>query len=451
VSLGSHQVTTRLVADIAAGRGGAAGRAALVASQRSKCMVLLRLIVDLAASGRHPEAALAADGYRTLARVQRLAPEATEQVLRHPATGSWALHAVLGLRVPASPDSAPGPAPGRLAAVAAAAAIRSGITCDIRLPAAADHDGRVELPSLGAAVLPPALRGHDLVLWCRDGTAELRGPRDAMTLPARLDTDSPSWQPIVTLTAATESAGVSVRLDDADSYRLTGYSGRLARLAPAERADWRRALRGGWPVLARQHPETAADVAALITALVPLHPVPDAQVSVSSRRAFGGVGLSLPADDQAMALTLTHEVQHLKLSALMDLFPMVTTDAAGSYYVPWRNDPRPLASLLQGVYAHLGVASFWRRQRLVLHEPAEVFYAHTEFARWRAACAQAVAFLASRPELTPCGTVFVSSMARLAASWRSDPVPLAAGSLADRLALEHRRQWARRHGRATQW
>ena len=31
-------------------------------------------------------------------------------------------------------------------------------------------------------------------------------------------------------------------------------------------------------------------------------------------------------------------------------------------YAPWRPEPRPVVGLLQGVYAHLGIARFWGAQ-----------------------------------------------------------------------------------------
>ena len=53
-------------------------------------------------------------------------------------------------------------------------------------------------------------------------------------------------------------------------------------------------------------------------------------------------------------MTLVHEFQHSKLSAMLDLVPLTDPDDHGRYFAPWRVDPRPLAGLLQGVYAFVG-------------------------------------------------------------------------------------------------
>src|SRR5581483_603165 len=60
------------------------------------------------------------------------------------------------------------------------------------------------------------------------------------------------------------------------------------------------------------------------------------------------------------AVTLAHELQHLKLGALLDIVTLALPDDGRRYYAPWRDDPRPLGGLLQGAYAYFGVSGFWR-------------------------------------------------------------------------------------------
>jgi hypothetical protein len=45
-------------------------------------------------------------------------------------------------------------------------------------------------------------------------------------------------------------------------------------------------------------------------------------------------------------------------------------DDGHRYYVPWRDDPRPISGLLQGAYAYLGVTGFWRTRRQPDGDPA---------------------------------------------------------------------------------
>jgi HEXXH motif-containing protein len=167
--------------------------------------------------------------------------------------------------------------------------------------------------------------------------------------------------------------------------------------------------------------------------------------SVTSRNAFGSIALSLPDDDVIMALTLAHEVQHSKLAALMDLVPLVSETAAGRYYVPWRPDPRPLAAVLQGMYAHLEVARFWRRRRGRAPDTAEAWHANVEFAKWLNSCALVADSVRGSPELTGCGAVFAEGMIEVLRTWRDDRIPAAAAARAAREIGEHKKKWDTRN------
>ena len=57
---------------------------------------------------------------------------------------------------------------------------------------------------------------------------------------------------------------------------------------------------------------------------------------------------------------LVHEMQHVKLIALRDLFDLFDRADAGRSTVPWRPDGRPIEGLLHGTYAHLAIAELWR-------------------------------------------------------------------------------------------
>jgi uncharacterized protein len=56
---------------------------------------------------------------------------------------------------------------------------------------------------------------------------------------------------------------------------------------------------------------------------------------------------------------LVHELQHVKLDALLDLDQFCLPDAEVLIPVGWRPDPRPPEGVLQGVYAHLAVMDYW--------------------------------------------------------------------------------------------
>ena len=119
--------------------------------------------------------------------------------------------------------------------------------------------------------------------------------------------------------------------------------------------------------------------------------------------------MSQPPDPDTCAVTLTHEVQHLKLCAVLDIVSLTLPDDGRRYYAPWRTDPRPVSGLLQGAYAYLGVTEFWRRQRQLATGAARL-RADGEFALWRAGTARVIDALLSGDRLTPAGAVFVQGM-----------------------------------------
>jgi HEXXH motif-containing protein len=435
-----HSVTSQQVRTLAEGTSTEADLALLTAGAVSRHLAMLTLIVRDAEASRHPEAGAAAAAWQLLARVQRKAPWALAELLRYPSVGAWATRVTAGEQEPG-----PIPSPGQLALIAAAAAIRGGIPCTVPLPPSALDSGVVHLPSLGAAVLPADLRRPGAALRHRDGDTDISGPHGRLPLPRRLDTEAPGWHGLQTVLADGGGRLLRLVIDDADPHRLPADLKPAARLSPAQREEWRRRIAGGWRILATGHQRTATEVASVIRSLVPLAAGDGDMQSVTSRRVFGSIGLSLPADDMQMALTLAHEVQHAKLSALMDLVPLVSERVTGAFYAPWRPDPRPLASLLQGMYAHLEVARFWREQRAAASGAAELWYANVEFVKWRNACVQVADFLRGRPELTSCGTAFVYGMINALRAWQNDSIPAGATAQADQEMGEHKKEWDARH------
>jgi HEXXH motif-containing protein len=431
-----HTVTSDQVRALAEGTNTAADLALLTAGEVSKCLAMLILIVRDAEAAWHPEAGAAADSWRLLARVQSKAPAALAELLRYPSVGAWATRMT-------TREAGPGPSvsPGQLTFIAAAAAIRGHVSCTVVLPPSAGDGTVFHLPSLGTAVLPWDSRRQETTLRHHDGVTEIAGQHGRLQLPSRLDSDALGWHGLRTVRAADRGQVLRLVVDDADPFRLPGELRPAGRLSPARREQWQRRIAGGWRVLAGGHQRTAAEVASIIRSVVPLAMRDGDMRSVTSRRVFGSFGLSLPADDVQMALTLAHEVQHAKLSALMDLVPLVTEPATGGFYAPWRPDPRPLASLLQGMYAHVEVARFWRQQRLAATGAAERWHANVEFSRWRNACAQVADSLRGRPELTGCGAVFVDGMINALRAWQNDSIPPAAAAQADRETSEHKREW----------
>ncbi|MEW9547847.1 HEXXH motif-containing putative peptide modification protein [Nonomuraea sp. NPDC050783] len=423
----THRLSDAAFAALATGGGGAAAVAELCAAQASKHRLLVRLAAE--------ESGSAARAYEALAELEAAAPEEVGRCLRHPAVGAWALRACQGRADP-----------GRLAAVALAAAVRAGVACRLEVPV---PGGRLMLPSLGLLTLPPG--GPDRLPATvepvpaepvsgepvpgepvRGGGGEVRvGRHTFLVRPGR---DGPGWQGLRRVPFGPDAA---MTIDDLDPYRWPGGDA-AGRLSEGRVRHWSACLGQAWDVLQARHRGVAGEVATAVSALTPIVTSSLEQRSASARGAFGAVALSDPADGTGLALTLAHELQHAKLYALSDLVTLTAPDDGRRFYAPWRPDPRPLEGLLHGAYAHAGVAAFWRRHTA---DPERGRYAEVEFARWREAAYQVTGTLLDSGGLTEKGTHFVGTLRDTLARWRGEPVSPAAATQARLRAEEHRTAW----------
>ena len=460
MSVPSHRVSGDMLAALATGGGGAAAVRHLAAAQYSKHLLLIWAVRDAARRMRHPQAIHAARGCELLAEVQRHAPGAVETVLRHPATGAWAARA---LRALVSGDPAagtrparPGAEPARLAALAAAAAIRARYPCAIEVPA---YRGVVTLPSVGQVMLSPgraAARGPAAgtsgaggpeagtmanVRFTAEGTRVIMGRR-LVLVPADTRTDGPGWRGLRPLRATERGMTLRLVIDDLDPDRMPSARDVGGRLSLAEASRWQRILPRAWDLLADLPGTAAEEVHAAVRVLTPLRRPAHGQVSSSSREAFGGVGLSPPADPLALAVSLAQEAQHAKLGALLDLVALTRPDDGQRYDAPWCDHPRcadawcedarrdggrcdgtwPADAMLRRAYGCLGVSGFWRWQ-CEAEDRAAAARARMEFRRWRSAAATATAVLGASGRLTGAGHAFVAGMAATLQAWAEDEVP----------------------------
>ena len=166
----------------------------------------------------------------------------------------------------------------------------------------------------------------------------------------------PGWRGI----RGVRAGSLDIGIDDLDPFRMPAVTGLAPRLGAREAARWARAIEQGWHLLAADHPAVATEVAAVISVIVPLSWSVHGPLSSSSPETFGAIAMSEPPDPSTCAVTFSHEVQHLKLCALLDIVSLTMPDDGRRYYAPWREDPRPVSGLLQGAYAYLGVTRFWR-------------------------------------------------------------------------------------------
>ncbi|WP_219536891.1 HEXXH motif domain-containing protein [Nonomuraea guangzhouensis] len=421
MSLKHHVIPDEHFQALGSGAGGAEAARLLLGAQHSKHVLLL-----------HGVGRAAPEAYRLLSAAQGHRPRVVDAVLRHPAVGAWAWRTYHALATGAG-----GHSPARLAAVAAAAAVRSGMDFEIEVPA---DEGGITLPSLGRAVLA----GPSALVRRAGGPVEVIGD-ETVRLPDDPHQDAPGWQALRHLEVTARGRILTLCVDDLDPYRMPGARLAADRLSEDELAVWREALRSAWELLLDHHPTVAEEVSVATSVLTPLTDVPGDQISGSSREAFGCVALSTPPDATTLALTFAHEVQHGKLSALLDVLPLLRPSGDRRYYAPWRNDPRPLGGLFQGAYAYVGVSGFWRRQRH--HEQGEAaLAASAEFYRWWEAAVGATQVITESGFLTPPGERFVARMAATLRAWRDEEVSGAAVEKAHRDAAAHRAMWEERNG-----
>jgi uncharacterized protein len=425
-----HWIPGKVFSALASGSGGADAIDHLRAAQYSKRLLLLRGIRDVAKEEGPERARRARQAFALLGEVQQRSPDAVDAVITHPSVGAWAEQTLRG-----SGDT------GELTGLAAAAVVRAGFARPVEVPV---RDGAVVLPSLGRALLPPGAATATV----RAGSgAEVDASGARVRIPADPHRDAPGWQGLRRLDAEYHGRALRLLMDDVDPYSLPGADVSAARADAQELESWRSMLRRAWRLLVRWHWTTAEELVAATKVLTPMAPPERGLRSATSSETFGAVGVSMPPDEHSLAVSLAHELQHAKLGALMDLVALTLPDDGSRYYAPWREDPRPIGGLIHGVYAHLGVAGFWRRQRL--RERGELaLRAHTEFARWRDASALAAHTLSASGRLTPEGELFVTEMTATLSKWRREPVPVAALDRARSSAEEHRARWRRHAGSA---
>ncbi|MFJ8535712.1 HEXXH motif domain-containing protein [Streptomyces sp. NPDC093591] len=447
-----HRLSAEGVQALARGEGDGAVVQALIGAERSRRLLLLRAL-DNELSRRAPTvsrgaSALYAEAWALLERAQRHAPEAFEDVMMSPNTGMWASLAVRRARGWAADEEAPQwVVTGHLAALAAAAGARARLDFSITVPV---RHGLVLLPTLGCAVLPDTepwatgrVRGRKGRLW-------ITGAGGDVEVAPGWDRRGAAWLPVRRVVLGAAQTVKSLVLEDLDPYRTFPRPSEPRPLSEAEAEAWASLLGDAWKVLLRDDPVSAG---AMRDGLMSVAPTPARErfrpYSCTAAAAFGGVVASRPDDAAQLAATLVHEVQHIKLGGLIHLGPLTVPAPDPQvpeelFYAPWRDDPRPLDGLLQGIYAFLGVTRFWRAHRHAA-DPAYAPLAHFEFALWRGQVWSTLNLVRGHERLTALGRRVVECLSERCAQWMTEEVPAAELRLAEDAAHDHFARWRAHH------
>lgn len=414
--------------------------AVLEQSQHSHRRLALRALLDQlrvnpAAVGKlvEPEKA-----WRTLAAAEQRDPGALADILLYPAVGVWLTRALHYTR-PGSPG--PWPELGYLNVVAAAAAVRCGVPCGIRVPV---WHGSVSLPTVGHLRLPGTFPVGSVEVHSAGEASRIQVSK-AVSVP--LDDTGTAFTPAREHTCTSHGLTLRAWLDDQDPYHGFGEPRPPADLTDSDAAEWRKVLDEAWDVLTLNHPAYARELAAGLRGLVPIEPDTDT-VGASSPAAFGGIRLSANGSATEFAEAMVHEMQHSKLNALLGLVQLTVDDNVRRHLAPWRDDPRPLIGVVHGIYAFTCGVEFWLRHGTVTDDVAAARRIDFDIAHRRLQVRRAVHTLASSDRLTPAGTALVDAVSARLAVCEQAPVDPALSRTVTELVDDHRALWRLRHARA---
>lgn len=379
--------------------------------------------------------------WELLARVEAASPVTFDALLAHPYTGSWAGYTTRLLR-----SGRDGICPlwmhlGYVNSIAAAAAIRADLRFEIAVPL---WNGAAILPSLGLARLPTSCPYSVAEVSGARGDYVIRHADEQVRLPKRTDLVAPGWSGVRRVHTTAGGERFSVRLDDIDPYRGLYEPIPPHRLETTEFREWRHLLTRAWRLLVTTLPSYAGLLSVGLDSLVPKPPVLFRNPSASTGEAFGSAVLGRPTDAASLAATLVHEFQHIVLGGILHLTPLYRDDSRERIYVPWRDDPRPLAGAVQGTYAFFGVTAFWRA--LAGADPGPMTsLAWFEFAYWRRQTWRTLEALRDDAGLTDAGRRFLDGIAGVLSRWQREPIAEDVVSLAAAAATDHRAGWRLRH------
>lgn len=440
----THAVPSDVFDRLAGGGGEIHG--VLRDGQRSKRLLLIHELIATTRS-RAPQVFAEADtaeAFAVLVDAQRRSRYKVDDVLLQPHVGAWATSC---LQVFMSDGEVPPEDIGHLGAIAAAAAVHAGCAFEVTTYI---REGSIMFPTFGLAH-PGTAAGRCRVRSRAGGGVEIAvaGTTTEVAFETSVDTDA-RWFPARRLSSSADGVTVDVQLDDVDPFRRCPQLPTMARLSAAEVEDWQAKLDEAWSLLVADHRPRAEAIGAGISSLVPLMPTEVAsELSASRHEAIGAVAMTPPQSSLSLALALVHEFQHTKLSALLDLVPLLDRAPEKQFYAPWRPDPRPLRGLLHGTYAFLGLAAFWEvhRRHSGSRDVADDMWAHFELALGRDQVGHALDTLRASGQVLQPGIRFVDGMGQTLSQLRRQPVPALAESSARMASLDLATSWRLRNVR----
>jgi HEXXH motif-containing protein len=371
-----------------------------------------------------------------LSDAQVRAPQVVAGLITEPHTGAWAASTTLRLENGDAAGESSAADPAYLSGLAAVAALYSGVEAE--LPSVAGPSG-IFLPTVGTwqGMADPG-EHVTLRVGSRTITAVVGGSTATM--------DDAPFVRIRRLTTSAQGCRLSVLIDDLNPFRDRYHVPATARLPDAVVRTWNDRLASAWALLVRHCPHRVQELADGIRSLVPLvDQGPGVANSATSPHAFGAIGLTLPPTAAEMAVTLVHEFQHSKLSALTNLVCLYDPDHSGLYFAPWRSDARPIGGMIHGIYSFLAVADTWHR---LGSDPALSNVALRNLAEIREQVAVGIAALDASGAFTADGRRFAAGLRASLGHLRDIPLPPELTGAALEALSRTRDRWQRDNRRA---
>ncbi|MCM4082844.1 HEXXH motif domain-containing protein [Paractinoplanes hotanensis] len=416
---------------LASGGGSPQVVAKLRRAEHSRRLIMLRALFDASR-----DVAPIGEAWAALERAEKQDAFAVATILMHPQVGAW-----LSYTLRRHEGGATSTAPDdhdflQLNAVAIAASAATGQAYRATVPL---RDGRALIPQFGMAVFADCPQWDVAEAGTEDGHLWLRHGDQLVDVPPGAG-DRNDWWPLRRLTVG-DDVRLTVWLDDLDPMRDLADPVPPRRLSPTDFQRWANLLDGAWAILVADHRPLAEAIAAGVTSLAPL-PAGSGwgTRSASTGDAFGAIMCSPPPDAVTLAVSLAHEFTHIKLGGLMHLHTLTEGPGQPCLHAPWRDDPRPAGGLLQGIYAFMAIADFWRRQpsrRDDLITDFEYAYAHAQ-------TAEALTIALRDGNLTERGRAFAEGIGEAMRDWPDDVDPRAR-AMARLVADAHRAGWRARH------
>ena len=332
----THQLSIKGLEAFAVGPGDVLSVRELAAAWLSKARALVAAVAASQGSRRDGQlGAATAEGWELLCSLDERETQAAQNIISYPSVVAWAIRCLRPApRTDLDLDRA------HLAGVALAAAVQAGVPAELPVPV---RGGRAHVPGVGAMDMASDTGRVAVLQVHADGV---------------ITGESGRWLPTRRLDIG-ELRGVVI--EDLDPFRDCYGWPVTERLSNPQWQAWRQGLVGAERILADAVPSYLDVVVEGLRAIVPLRATSGTERAATARQAFGSVAIALPVRDDILAELLLHEFQHLKLNALTELHPMVSSNARPVLLrVPWRTDPRPLVGVLHGAYAFLAMMSLRR-------------------------------------------------------------------------------------------